>query len=165
MIIPQTMKFVNTCSWNFFWIIDMLRNAIHIGFFAGGIICNVNLCRNYTNIIFAYGRIRSFCIDAVTKQKERYGNSITDYRQLGSPDILWFLWYRFTESGAGWRHNRTIPQYIDSQGVTGEVFCPGGRFINGMGPNPKKGTIVGSTLIASPSSTKNREKKRDPEVH
>lgn len=29
----------------------------------------------------------------------------------------------------------------------------------------KKGTIVGSTLISAPSSTKNREKKRDPEAH
>ena len=29
----------------------------------------------------------------------------------------------------------------------------------------KKGTIVDSTLIAAPSSTKNREKKRDPEAH
>lgn len=29
----------------------------------------------------------------------------------------------------------------------------------------KKGTIVDSTLIAAPSSTKNKEKKRDPEAH
>lgn len=29
----------------------------------------------------------------------------------------------------------------------------------------KKGTIVDSTFIESPSSTKNREKKRDPEAH
>ena len=29
----------------------------------------------------------------------------------------------------------------------------------------KKGTIVDSTLIAAPSSTKNREKKRDPDAH
>ena len=29
----------------------------------------------------------------------------------------------------------------------------------------KKGTIVDSTLISAPSSTKNREKKRDPEAH
>lgn len=29
----------------------------------------------------------------------------------------------------------------------------------------KKGTIVDSTLIAAPSSTKNRKKKRDPEAH
>jgi len=29
----------------------------------------------------------------------------------------------------------------------------------------KKGTIVDSTLILAPSSTKNREKKRDPEAH
>lgn len=29
----------------------------------------------------------------------------------------------------------------------------------------KKGTIVDSTIIASPSSTKNKEKKRDPEAH
>ena len=30
---------------------------------------------------------------------------------------------------------------------------------------PKKGTIVDSTRIAAPSSTKNREKKRDPEAY
>jgi IS5 family transposase len=29
----------------------------------------------------------------------------------------------------------------------------------------KKGTIVDSTIIEAPSSTKNREKKRDPEAH
>lgn len=29
----------------------------------------------------------------------------------------------------------------------------------------KKGTIVDSTLVSAPSSTKNREKKRDPEAH
>ena len=29
----------------------------------------------------------------------------------------------------------------------------------------KKGTIVDSTLIAAPSSTKNKEKQRDPEAH
>ena len=29
----------------------------------------------------------------------------------------------------------------------------------------KKGTIVDSTLISAPSSTKNAEKKRDPEAH
>ena len=29
----------------------------------------------------------------------------------------------------------------------------------------KKGTIVDSTLIFAPTSTKNREKKRDPEAH
>ena len=29
----------------------------------------------------------------------------------------------------------------------------------------KKGTIVDSTLIEAPHSTKNREKKRDPEAH
>ena len=29
----------------------------------------------------------------------------------------------------------------------------------------KKGTIVDSTIIKAPTSTKNREKKRDPEAH
>ena len=29
----------------------------------------------------------------------------------------------------------------------------------------KKGTIVDSTIISAPSSTKNKEKKRDPDVH
>ena len=30
---------------------------------------------------------------------------------------------------------------------------------------PKKGTIVDSTIISAPSSTKNKEKKRDPDAH
>ena len=29
----------------------------------------------------------------------------------------------------------------------------------------KKGTIVDSTIISAPSSTKNKEKKRDPDAH
>jgi len=29
----------------------------------------------------------------------------------------------------------------------------------------RKGTIVDATLIAAPSSTKNKEGKRDPEMH
>ena len=29
----------------------------------------------------------------------------------------------------------------------------------------KKGTIVDSTIISSPSSTRNKEKKRDPDAH
>ena len=29
----------------------------------------------------------------------------------------------------------------------------------------KKGTIVDSTIISAPSSTKNKEHKRDPEAH
>ena len=29
----------------------------------------------------------------------------------------------------------------------------------------KKGTIVDSTILSAPSSTKNKEKKRDPDAH
>ena len=33
------------------------------------------------------------------------------------------------------------------------------------GSDSKKGTIVGPTIISAPSSTKNKEHKRDPEAH
>lgn len=37
--------------------------------------------------------------------------------------------------------------------------------LNAKGRILKKGTIVDSTIISAPSSTKNKEKKRDPEAH
>lgn len=39
------------------------------------------------------------------------------------------------------------------------------RHLEGQGIRIAKGTIVDATMISAPSSTKNREKKRDPDMH
>lgn len=59
----------------------------------------------------------------------------------------------------------SVPEFAAPQRAAGEVVCAGGISAAGRGLLLKKGTIVDSTLIAAPSSTKNREKKRDPEAH
>lgn len=43
--------------------------------------------------------------------------------------------------------------------------CRSGPSAARRGMNIKTGTIVDSTIIGAPSSTKNREKQRDPEMH
>jgi IS5 family transposase len=44
-------------------------------------------------------------------------------------------------------------------------FAEVGSVLQGSGMTLKTGTIVDATIIAAPSSTKNEEKKRDPEMH
>ena len=46
-----------------------------------------------------------------------------------------------------------------------KLFSQVVEMLSAQGLILKKGTIVDSTIIAAPSSTKNREKKRDPEAH
>jgi IS5 family transposase len=46
-----------------------------------------------------------------------------------------------------------------------KLFAEVGRVLQGSGMSLKTGTIVDATIIAAPSSTKNREKARDPEMH
>ena len=46
-----------------------------------------------------------------------------------------------------------------------KLFAQVVEMLSAQGLILKKGTIVDSTIIAAPSSTKNREKKRDPEAH
>ena len=50
-------------------------------------------------------------------------------------------------------------------GLQEKLFAQVVGLITVQGLILKKGTIVDSTIIAAPSSTKNREKKRDPEAH
>jgi IS5 family transposase len=45
------------------------------------------------------------------------------------------------------------------------LFAEVGRVLQGSGMTLKTGTIVDATLIAAPSSTKNADKQRDPEMH
>ena len=50
-------------------------------------------------------------------------------------------------------------------GIQEKLFAQVTGLLQERGLLLKKGTIVDSTLIPAPSSTKNREKKRDPEAH
>ena len=50
-------------------------------------------------------------------------------------------------------------------GLQEKLFAQVVALLTGRGLILKKGTIVDSTLISAPSSTKNREKKRDPDAH
>ena len=45
------------------------------------------------------------------------------------------------------------------------LFAAAGRALQDSGVALKTGTIVDATLIAAPSSTKNTDKARDPEMH
>lgn len=50
-------------------------------------------------------------------------------------------------------------------GIQEKLFTQVTKLLQERGLLLKKGTIVDSTLISAPSSTKNKEKKRDPEAH
>ena len=50
-------------------------------------------------------------------------------------------------------------------GIQEKLFSQVYEHLTERGLILKKGTIVDSTIIAAPSSTKNREKKRDPDAH
>jgi IS5 family transposase len=50
-------------------------------------------------------------------------------------------------------------------GLQKQLFSQVVSLLEAKGLILKKGTIVDSTIIAAPSSTKNREKKRDPDAH
>ena len=50
-------------------------------------------------------------------------------------------------------------------GLQKKLFAQVVGLLEAKGLILKKGTIVDSTIIAAPSSTKNREKKRDPDAH
>lgn len=54
---------------------------------------------------------------------------------------------------------------LTQNGLQEQLFAQVIRLLNDKGLILKKGTIVDSTIIAAPSSTKNAEKKRDPEAH
>ena len=59
----------------------------------------------------------------------------------------------------------TIPQFADQAWSAGKTVCPSGGVAVRAWSSAEKETIVDSTLISAPSSTKNGEKKRNPETH
>lgn len=54
---------------------------------------------------------------------------------------------------------------LEAKGLQRQLFTQVVQLLSERGLILKKGTIVDSTIVAAPSSTKNREKKRDPDAH
>lgn len=54
---------------------------------------------------------------------------------------------------------------LEKHNLNEKLFAEVGRVLQGSGMALKTGTIVDATIIAAPGSTKNAEKKRDPEMH
>ena len=54
---------------------------------------------------------------------------------------------------------------LEEKGIGKLLFDAINRCLEGAGRMMRGGSIVDATLISAPSSTKNAEKKRDPEMH
>ena len=54
---------------------------------------------------------------------------------------------------------------LEQHKLAERLFAKVGRVLQGSGMTLKTGTIVDATIIAAPSSTKNADKQRDPEMH
>lgn len=54
---------------------------------------------------------------------------------------------------------------LEKNKLAEQLFAEVGRVLQGAGMTVKTGTIVDATIINAPSSTKNSEKQRDPEMH
>ena len=54
--------------------------------------------------------------------------------------------------------------FLERHGLTEALFRQAKRYLSGRGMIVSEGTIVDATIIHAPSSTKNRERKRDPEM-
>ena len=54
---------------------------------------------------------------------------------------------------------------LERNGLGARIFHEMGRYLQSRGLRVSSGTIVDATIISAPSSTKNAEGKRDPEMH
>lgn len=54
---------------------------------------------------------------------------------------------------------------LETHGLGAELFSLAGDYLQDQGLRINTGTIVDATIISAPSSTKNRDKARDPEMH
>lgn len=54
---------------------------------------------------------------------------------------------------------------LDAHQLGEQLFARIGAYLSTQGLQVHRGTIVDATIIAAPSSTKNRQKERDPEMH
>lgn len=54
---------------------------------------------------------------------------------------------------------------LERHGLGRQLFEQAGRHLGAQGLRVSSGTIVDATIINAPSSTKNQEQARDPEIH
>ncbi len=54
---------------------------------------------------------------------------------------------------------------LEAHNLGEKLFQLIGEYLEENGPKVSRGAIVDATIISAPSSTKNRDKKRDPEMH
>jgi len=54
---------------------------------------------------------------------------------------------------------------IEAEGLGGKLFTAVNKHLSARGIKVGRGTIMDATIIAAPSSTKNEDGKRDPEMH
>ena len=59
----------------------------------------------------------------------------------------------------------TFRHLLEKHGLGEQIFDTVNAHLSEKGMTMRQGTIVDATLIAAPSSTKNNEGKRDPEMH
>lgn len=79
-----------------------------------------------------------------------------------------FAWFCGVESSNQVPDGDTIGRFrniLTENGLQEKLFGQVLTLLQAKGLILKKGTIVDSTIINAPSSTKNREKKRDPDAH
>lgn len=55
-------------------------------------------------------------------------------------------------------------QFLSRHGLSERIFSEVNDYLSERGMGVRRGTIVDATIVKAPSSTKNREKKRDPEM-
>jgi IS5 family transposase len=71
---------------------------------------------------------------------------------------------RFRRRDAGRKHHSSLPALAGETRSGGCDLCRSQCRFVGERLSMKRGTVVDATLIAAPSSTKNEDKKRDPEM-
>ena len=59
----------------------------------------------------------------------------------------------------------TFCHLLEKHDLGQQIFTAVNTHLGALGMTMQQGTIVDSTLIAAPSSTKNKDGKRDPEMH
>ena len=109
----------------------------------------------------------------------RYGRRKKEFLAQIERIVLWKEWLKLIQPCyyKGERSNKPYPLeimlrlyllqnlYDLSDKATVAEAIDSRAFSDFWGLILKKGTIVDSTIIAAPPSTKNKEKKRDPEAH
>jgi IS5 family transposase len=59
----------------------------------------------------------------------------------------------------------TFHHMFEKHDLNSQIFVIDNVHLSAIGMTTQQGAIVYATLIAAPSSTKNKEEKRDPEMH